>query len=116
LDFCNDAVQLKYYRDAVSILPLKQYTSIPAVKLTRIGVNKKFHGKNIGTKTINMIKAFFISDNRTGCRLITVDAYNKPRVLNFYAKNGFKEFPKQQTPRPDEGTRALYFDLKRLSL
>ena len=28
--------------------------------------------------------------NKTGCRFIVVDAYNKENVLHFYGKNGFK--------------------------
>jgi GNAT superfamily N-acetyltransferase len=118
LDFCNDAVHVEQYRnalkihpDAVKIDPSKQHKYFPAVKVTRFGVHKEFQGRSIGTHTLNMVKKFFITDNRTGCRFLTVDAYNKPEVLKFYARNGFKPFTEKDKLKP---TRALYFDLKPL--
>jgi GNAT superfamily N-acetyltransferase len=111
LDFCNDAVHLDRYKNLVEIDPRKQYRYLPAVKLTRFGVQKEFQRRNIGTHALNMAKKLFITDNRTGCRLLTVDAYNKPEVLRFYEKNGFQPFPDKGKDRP---TCALFFDLKRL--
>lgn len=112
LDFCNDTVRFEKYRDVVDINPLKGRLHIPAVKLTRLGVQKELQGMNIGTQVLNMVKKFFVTDNRTGCRFITVDAYNKPRVLNFYKRNGFKPFTDKDSSK---ATRALFFDLKRLA-
>lgn len=111
LDFCNDAVHLDRYKGIIEIDPRKQYRYLPAVKLTRIGVQKELQGKNIGTHALNMVKKFFITDNRTGCRFLTVDAYDKPEVIGFYEKNGFKPFPGKGKKT---ATRALFFDLKRL--
>ena len=113
LDFCNDAVLLKRYRSVADIDPSKRYPSLPAVKLTRFGVQKEYQGIHIGTHVLNMVKKFFTTDNRTGCRFITVDSYNKPRVLSFYDKNGFKPFTDKDI---NKRTRALYFDLKRLRI
>lgn len=111
LDFCNDTVRFEKYRGKIEIDAHKELRFLPAVKLTRLGVAKQFQGMSIGSHVLNMIKKFFTVDNRTGCRLITVDAYNNPRVLNFYAKNEFHPFyDKDKTKR----TRSLYFDLKRL--
>ncbi len=112
LDFCNDAVQLKKYRNTIDIEldERKRYPSLPAVKLTRFGVAKDFQRMNIGTNVLNMVKRFFTIENRTGCRFITVDSYNQPRVINFYEKNGFKRLTEKDK---DKGTRSLYFDLKR---
>jgi GNAT superfamily N-acetyltransferase len=73
--------------------PIKQYSSLPSVKLTRLGVQKEYQGTDIGTQSLNMLKKFFTTDNRTGCRLVTVDAYNNPKVLAFYGKNNFQVFP-----------------------
>ena len=106
LDFCNDALHLERYQKNI------RYTSLPAVKLTRFGVCASEQGKNIGTHVLNMVKEFFVKDNRTGCRFITVDAYNRPRVIKFYEKNGFKPVTVKDK---DRRTRSLYFDLKRLS-
>jgi len=113
LDFCNDAVHIEQYRKVVEIDSRKQHRHLPAVKLTRFGVHRKFQSKNIGTHALNMAKRFFITDNRTGCRLLIVDAYNNPRVLNFYEKNGFKALIDTDKDKA-KPTRALYFDLKRL--
>lgn len=111
LDFCNDAVQTKQYKNVIDINERKQYSSLPAVKLTRFGVAKDFQRMNVGTHALNMVKRFFVTDNRTGCRFITVDSYNKQGVLKFYEKNGFKAFTDKDK---DKKTRSLYFDLKRL--
>jgi GNAT superfamily N-acetyltransferase len=113
LDFCNDAVQFQKLHGAVDIPRQKQYSSLPAVKLTRFGVAKEFQGKSIGSHIINMMKILFTTDNRTGCRFITVDAYNTPNVIKFYEKNGFKLFTEKDK---DKGTRALFFDLKRFQI
>lgn len=111
LDFCNDTVQLKEYSGAIDIDARKRYPSLPAVKLTRFGVAKMFQRMNIGTNALNMVKKLFTIDNRTGCRFITVDAYNKPEVINFYEKNEFKLLTHKDK---NKDTRSLFFDLKRL--
>lgn len=110
LDFCNDAVRFEKYKGVVNIDTRKPLRSLPAVKLTRLGVARQYQRMNIGTYLLNKIKWLFTTDNRTGCRLITVDAYNNPDVLRFYARSGFEPF----TDR-DKGKqrRSLFFDLKR---
>lgn len=110
LDFCNDSVKLKDYVEFVRLDQSKQHSSLPAVKLTRFGVRKDLQGLHIGTYIMNMVKAFFVSDNRTGCRFLTVDAY--PDVVGFYQKNGF--FLMTQTDKRKQ-TRAMAFDLKRFT-
>ncbi len=111
LDFCNDAVQLKNISAVLETDDRARTRSFPAVKLTRLGVAKQFQGQNIGSHTLNMIKRFFTVDNRTGCRLVTVDAWNRPEILRFYEKNNFLPL---YTRDKDGPTRALFFDLKRL--
>ena len=111
LDFCNDAVRIEQYKGLIKIPPHKKYRTLPGVKLTRFGVQKELHRTHIGTNALNMVKKMFITDNRTGCRLLTVDAYNIPKVLSFYEKNGFQPFP---TNKKNKDTLALFFDLKRL--
>ena len=110
LDFCNDAVRIEKYKKAIEIAHSKQHPYLPAVKLTRIGVPKKYQGMNIGTHALNMAKQMFVTDNRTGCRFLTVDAYNTERVINFYEKNGFKPFSDKDKGKQN---RSLFFDLKR---
>ena len=78
------------------------YRHSPAVKIGRFGVKLEYQGAGIGTDVLTVIKGFMLSENRTGCRHITLDAYNKPRVIRFYTqKNGF-EFLK-------EPNRDLFF-------
>ena len=64
LDFCNDTVQLKSLGNTIDIDERKRYRSLPAVKLTRFGVAKKFQRMNVGTNALNMVKRFFTLDNR----------------------------------------------------
>lgn len=84
----------------------KRLKSYPAVKICRLGVDLSMKGHHLGTFLLNFIKSYFVLDNKTGCRFLTVDAYAD--AIPFYLKNGF-------IPLNDEGadsvTRLLYFDL-----
>ena len=62
-------------------------------------------GQHIGQFLINFIKSYFLADNKTGCRFLTVDAY---AAIPFYFKQKFVPLTAE-----DEGaaTRLLYFDL-----
>ncbi|MBF0232869.1 MAG: GNAT family N-acetyltransferase [Desulfamplus sp.] len=113
IDLCNDSVK----REKINGLPFfqdlpatKRYPAYPAVKITRLGVHVAFQGNNIGSYLINMVKQLFLTENRTGCRLITVDAYNSHKVLQFYQKNDFCLFSSKDENRK---SRGMYFDLKR---
>jgi GNAT superfamily N-acetyltransferase len=108
LDLCNDAVHFDKYKEIVKIGNIRHHP-IPAVKLTRLGVQKEYWGNNIGTNALNIVKRIFITDNRTGCRLITVDAYADK--VGFYEKNGFLYFWDKDK---NKSNRSMYFDLKRL--
>lgn len=103
----------------------KHYSSYPAVMIGRLGVDKNYQSLHIGTEIINFIKAWFLDPlNKTGCRFILVDSYNKEKTIKFYANNGFsflfgseeqeKEFrniPKEKSLK----TRLMYFDLIELA-
>lgn len=107
LDFSNDAVKLEHYKKLVKIPHGKQHSFWPAVKLTRLGVQKQYQRHHIGTHVLNMVKVFFVKDNRTGCRFITVDAYNDPGIIEFYRKNGFTDLPYDESDK----TVPMIFDL-----
>lgn len=62
----------------------KYLRSYPSVKIGRLGISKELHGVGIGTNIIDFIKLYFLEDNKTGCRFITVDAYNA--AVPFYEK------------------------------
>lgn len=84
----------------------KRLRSYPAVKLCRFGVDESLKGQSIGTILLRFIKSYFVIDNKTGCRFITVDAY--ANAIPFYLRNGF--VPLNDDDK-DEPTRLLYFDL-----
>ena len=84
----------------------KRMKSYPSVKICRLGINKDFHGKGIGSMLLNFIKSYFIEENKSGCRFITVDAYHD--AIPFYKNNDFQYLRKDEY---DIVTRLLYFDL-----
>ena len=84
----------------------KRMKSYPSVKICRLGINKDFHGQGIGSMLLNFIKSYFLEENKTGCRFITVDAYNN--AIPFYQNNDFQHLKKEES---DTVTRLLYYDL-----
>jgi GNAT superfamily N-acetyltransferase len=110
--YSEDVFQSKSaWKRFLNVLPhKKRLRELPAVKIGRLGVDAKFQGNEIGTQIIDFIKMFFVDKNKTGCRFITVDAYNNPRTLSFYEKNGFQMLT--ETDESEE-TRLMYFDLMR---
>ena len=83
--------------------------SYPAAKIGRLGVSESLKGMNIGSMLLKFIKLYFTTDNKTGCRFITVDAY--AAAIPFYLRNGFVPLNEEDA---DEPTRLLYFDLNDL--
>ncbi len=102
----------------------KRGMNYPAVLIGRLAVSSLFRDKglNIGSQILNFIKDWFLSDNKTGCRFIVVDAYNNDRTIHFYERNGFKTLYKSEPEerdflklKPEEPleTRFMFFDLKK---
>lgn len=87
----------------------KMFKSYPALKICRLATDKKYHGEGIGTMMVNMIITSYKSDNKAGCRFITVDAYAD--ALPFYYQQGFVPLSKEDEDSP---TRLLYFDLENI--
>ena len=84
----------------------KRLKSYPAAKICRLGVDLSVKGQSIGSFLLNFIKSYFIIENKTGCRFLTVDAY--AAAVPFYMKNGFVPLNDEDV---DSATRLLYFDL-----
>ncbi len=84
----------------------KRLKSYSAVKICRLGVDLSMKGQYMGTFLLNFIKSYFVIDNKTGCRFLTVDAY--AGAVPFYLKNGFIPLNDEDA---DADTRLLYFDL-----
>jgi predicted GNAT family N-acyltransferase len=89
----------------------KRRKSYPAVKIGRLAVSKNYAGLGFGNFMIDTVGEMYTNNQQqSGCRFITVDAYNN--ALGFYGKNDFKFLTdKDKTSE----TRAMYFDLKALS-
>jgi hypothetical protein len=114
ISLCNDAIRKEKVIKWLNFGGTKkEYPDYPAVKIARFGVKREFSRQNIGTNTMNMIKTMFRTNNRTGCRFVTVDAYNEPEVLSFYQKNDFQFFSDKDARKQQ---RAMFYDLKRFTL
>lgn len=131
VSFLNDSLRVEKTETATSCstylkkikklvpYPKRGYKSFPAVKIGRLGVLTSYRGKDFGTALINLTKEFFVTNNKTGCRFLTVDAYNDPeeksekypigRTVHFYQKNGFEFLSSEDE---NEKTRIMWFDLK----
>ena len=99
----------KYNRFSRRFNNHKRLKSYPAAKIGRLAVHASAKGMNIGSTLLNFIKLYFTTDNKTGCRFITVDAY--AAAIPFYLRNGFVPLNEEDA---DEPTRLLYFDLNDL--
>lgn len=60
---------------------------------------------------MDFIKGFAVSDIKPACRLLLIDAYNKPRQINYYEVNGFQFLFDEDAKREK---RIMYFDLQKL--
>lgn len=87
----------------------KRLKSYPAIKLCRLGIDKSIQGQQIGTFIIDFVSTLFITDNKSGCRFLTVDAYSN--AIPFYHKNDFLFL---STGDEGEHTRLMYLDLNDL--
>ena len=121
ISLCNDSITMEYeerkgekktfFKTAIQKkLPQKKRfrKSYPAVKIARLGVELTVQSAGIGSHLLNMVKELFLIENRTGCRFVTVDAYNNDRTINFYLKNGFQFLWNKDKKHQ---TRILWFDL-----
>ena len=138
ISFCNDAIRRdvvmsemggtkSQWKKIVSLIPHnKQYKALPAVKIARLGVQQNVKSRGLGTQLLNMTKQLFLTDNRTGCRFLTVDSYITEQAIHFYEKNYFQFFTQSERERcfkklkadlsttaTEPETVAMYYDLGR---
>ncbi len=88
---------------------IKQY---PAVKVGRLGVCKELQGTGVAYELMDFIKGYSIIEHKPACRLLLLDAYNKPQQINYYERNGFIFLNDRSTK---DSTRLMYYDLLQLS-
>lgn len=114
ISLLNDSIKLETPRQR-KLVPnrIRLYKDYPAVKIGRLGVMAGLQGRNVGTQFLDITKKLFRTNNRTGCRFITVEAYKRKKVLSFYQYNGFKFFPlpDEEPEDEEEETKFMYFDL-----
>ncbi len=113
----NDAIIINNKDEFLEEVKNYSYQSFPAVKIGRLGIHVKLQGKKLGSLLLNMVKEMMVTENRTGCRFLTVDAWrNKKQKINvssFYSKNGFKLLALREKT---SSTVPMYFDLADVSI
>ncbi len=87
----------------------KRIRSYPAIKIGRLAIAKSAQHQSIGTYLLEFIEGYFIVDNKSGCRFVTVDAY--VNAIPFYIKNNYQFLNNDDE---DKRTRVMYFDLASL--
>ena len=87
----------------------KRRKHFPAVKIGRLAVDLNSDKKGVGSALLYTIKYTLIDYQKSGCRFITVDAYND--AIGFYEKNGFVMV---NAFNPEKRTQPMFFDLAQL--
>lgn len=87
----------------------KRLRSYPAIKIGRLAIARSAQHKMIGTYLLEFIADYFVIDNKSGCRFVTVDAYVD--AIPFYIKNNYQFLNNDDE---DKRTRVMYFDLASL--
>lgn len=98
----------------------KHRNDYPAVKIGRFAVATTYRcqPEHWGSKAMDFVKDWMVTENKTGCCFLTVDAY--PSAVPFYQKNGFKflgaaeeQLYRDFLNNPDKKeTIAMYFFLR----
>jgi GNAT superfamily N-acetyltransferase len=67
-----------------------QYDSLPAIKIARLAVDRRYHGHKIGSLLVDLTTAIAIDEIAPviGCRFVVTDA--KQDAVSFYHKQGFR--------------------------
>ncbi len=104
--YCTELLAVSYVLEREDVHLVHAYFSMANDRIS-LAVDKTLKGQSIGTYLLNFIKSFFVVNNKTGCRFLTVDAYKA--AVPFYEKNGFVPLNDDDIDAP---TRLLYFDLK----
>ncbi len=126
----TDSMKLKLMKDEIEKekikgkLNISENNTIPAIKIGRFAIDKKYTGKGLGTYFLRSILANIlkISENNVGLRFVSVDGYAS--AFNFYVSNNkFKTLKSDEkilkkinTIKKHDPTRTfyLYLDLKEL--
>lgn len=97
-------------------------TAFPAVKITRLAVSASLQSRGVGEALIDLIEGIIFA-SQIGVRLITVDADDNLRTVNFYRRLKFvdssvnashrrnDQASRRATDRPEQATISLYKDI-----
>ena len=88
-DFDLEISEIIADKDYSYLLEMKEISMFPAAKIGRFAVDMEFQSKGYGTHILQLIIMSFLTNNKTGCQFLTVDALNNIDTLRFYEKNGF---------------------------
>jgi GNAT superfamily N-acetyltransferase len=89
----------------------KRIKHYPAIKICRLGVDVGHQDKGLGTLIVDTVKWYFLDNNKSGCRYITVDAHKD--AVQFYKKNGFVELVETSHSLASD-TTLMFYDLMAL--
>jgi GNAT superfamily N-acetyltransferase len=108
----TESKSLSFWRKGVGekIPHFKRKPSYPAMKIGRLGIHHEYQKQGLGSQILDYIKILFVTNNRTGCRFITVDAYKQS--LEFYERNGFAFLTDKDA---NSDTRLMFYDLMRIT-
>ena len=106
-----DKTEFNRFRKKQGFPQSKRLKSYPAVKICRLAISNDYKGLNLGTFLLDFIKTYFVVDNKSGCRFLTVDAYLP--AIPFYEKNGFQKLG--QNNDGDPHTRFLFYGLNAIA-
>lgn len=115
ISYANDAAVIEDNIKKVAPLPDgKRLKAYPAVKIAYLAVSQDSHQQGLGTDMLDITKLLFTStENRTGCRIINVDAHNSEAAVRLYTKAGFVFANDNNTPekKPAKANFRMFFDL-----
>ena len=86
----------------------KQRDHYPAVMIGQLTIFDGYSGRGLGDDLLDFIKYWLVVENQNvASRYVIVDAVNKPKVLDFYIRNGFSfAFPDINMEREYVGVSA----------
>jgi GNAT superfamily N-acetyltransferase len=88
-DFDREISDIISDNDYSFLLEMKELSTFPSAKIGRFAVDMEFQRCGYGTQILRLIIVDFLTNNKTGCQFLTVDALNNMDTLRFYEKNGF---------------------------
>ncbi|HAV5533907.1 TPA: N-acetyltransferase [Acinetobacter baumannii] len=99
--------------DELSLNGEFKVTYFPAVKITKLAIQKAFAGKGYGRLILELIEGL-VYGQHMAIRFLTLDAVNEEKVLKFYEQNGFNESlheARQQRQKQNRQTILMHKDI-----